>query len=215
MLLECQNSDFEIERIVLCEDYGEECPFEEEKIVRVSREVFRFLADEKTPQGILGRVRIPQREIAKPTGKCLLLDGVADPGNLGTILRTANASGYTKAYLTADCADPYSPKCVRASMSGVFFVEIYRGERTALLSALGELPLIVADMQGENVFSFTPPDEFALAIGNEGNGISKETREKAAHTVKIPMRESQESLNAGVSAGILMYLLNSKEFKNI
>ena len=143
---------------------------------------------------------------------CIFLDGVADPGNVGTILRTANAAGYTQVYLSTDCADPYAPKSVRASMSGLFFTKLCRGVREDILSVLKGTPVIVADMNGENVFAFQSPTSFTLVIGNEANGISKETRERATHTVKIPMRETQESLNAAISAGIIMYVLNKDEF---
>ncbi len=208
MVAECQKSPLEIERVFVAENYEGELSFPEELIVRVSAELFRFLADEKTPQGVLCRVRIPQTELTPPTGKCLLLDGVADPANVGAILRTANAAGYEEVYLTDDCADPFSPKSVRASMSGVFFTKIHRGGREELLSLFEGYPIIVADMGGQNAFDFTPPKEFALVIGNEGNGVSRAVRERATHTVSIPMRATQESLNAAVSAGILMYLMN-------
>lgn len=213
MAVECQRSDFEIDRVFVAESYAGENPFAEEQTVRVSDDVFRFLSDEKSPQGILCRIKIPTRTLTAPKGKCLLLDGVADPGNVGTIIRTANAAGYEEIYLTEECADPYSPKSVRASMSGVFFTKIYRASRAEILSVLSETPIIVADMGGENVFSFTAPKRFALAIGNEANGISDFVQEKATHTVKIPMQATQESLNAAISAGIIMYVLNKDEFQ--
>ncbi len=213
MAVECQRSDFEIDRVFVAESYAGENPFTEEKTVLVSDDVFRFLSDEKTPQGILCRIKIPTRSLTAPKGKCLLLDGVADPGNVGTIIRTANAAGYEEIYLTEECADPYSPKSVRASMSGVFFTKIYRGTRADILSVLSDTPIVVADMGGENVFSFAAPKRFALAIGNEANGISDMVQEKATHTVKIPMQATQESLNAAISAGIIMYVLNKDEFQ--
>lgn len=214
MAIECHKSGYEVERVFLAESYSGENPFDDGLSVRVSDDVFRYLSDEKTPQGILCRVRIPSTELAPPTGRCLLLDGVADPGNVGAILRTANAAGYSQVYLTQDCADPFAPKSVRASMSGVFFTKIYRGERAEILSVLSEIPVLVADMGGGNVFSFTPPKAFALAIGNEANGVSEAVRSRAAYTVKIPMQETQESLNAAVSAGIIMYVLNRDVFAN-
>jgi TrmH family RNA methyltransferase len=213
MAVECQRSDFEIDRVFVAESYAGENPFAEEQTVRVSDDVFRFLSDEKSPQGILCRIKIPTRALTAPKGKCLLLDGVADPGNVGTIIRTANAAGYEEIYLTEECADPYSPKSVRASMSGVFFTKIYRASRVEILSVLSGMPIIVADMGGENVFSFTAPKRFALAIGNEANGISDFVQESATHTVKIPMQATQESLNAAISAGIIMYVLNKDEFQ--
>ncbi len=212
MALECAKSALEIERVFVDERYEGELPFDDARIVRVSEEILRYLSDEKTPQGIVCRVRIPETKFLPPVGKCLLLDGVADPGNMGAILRTANAAGYARVYMTSDCVDPYSPKSVRASMSGIFFTELCRGERAELARLLRGTPVAVADMEGENAFSFAPPKQFTLVIGNEANGVSKEIREIATHVVKIPMRESQESLNAAVSAGILMYLLNKEEF---
>jgi TrmH family RNA methyltransferase len=178
----------------------------------LSEEVFSKVADTKTPQGILCRVRIPDTPLTAPKGKCLLLDGVADPGNLGTILRTANAAGYTEAYLTKECADPFSPKSVRASMSGVFFTKIYRAERAEILSVLKDTPILIADMGGANVFTYAPPKQFALVIGNEANGVSDEVKKAAFHTIKIPMQDTQESLNAAISAGIIMYVLQKDVF---
>ncbi|MBR2441755.1 MAG: RNA methyltransferase [Clostridia bacterium] len=210
MSMECLASGFEIEHTFLAEDYaGDVSAFVNP--VWVSNDVFARLSDEKTPQGVLCRVKIPQRTLCVPKASCLFLDGVSDPGNLGAIIRTANAAGYNEIYLTEECADPYSPKSVRASMSGIFFTKIYRAPRVEILSVLEGTPIVVADMGGENAFSFRAPQKLALVIGNEGNGVSDEVRAKAAHTVKIPMQATQESLNAAVSAGILMYLLKKEE----
>lgn len=215
MTTECTKSGLEIERVFLSEN----CSFDREtlgvspeKLVRVSDDVFRFLSDEKTPQGVLCRVKIPQNTLRAPAKSCLVLDGVADPGNVGTIIRTANAAGYEEVYLTDGCADPYSPKSVRASMSGIFFVNTYTGTREEIANVLQDVPVIVADMGGQNVFTFTPPARFALVIGNEANGVSPLMRTCAAYTVKIPMSATQESLNAAVSAGILAYLLKKGDF---
>ncbi|MBQ8291686.1 MAG: RNA methyltransferase [Clostridia bacterium] len=214
MAKECAKSGFCIERVFVVE--GQTLPSElsayADKTVFVSQDVLRFLSDEKTPQGVLCRVQIPQRPLEAPTGACLFLDGVSDPGNVGAIVRSANAAGYNEIYLSRDCADPYSPKSVRASMSGLFFTKLYEAERAEILSLLREMPLIVADMCGENAFAFKAPKKFALVIGNEANGVCKEVASQAAYTVKIPMRATQESLNASVSAGILMYVLKREEF---
>ncbi len=215
MVRECLKSAFEIERVFLTESYDEDIAWLgglSDKITVVSDSVFRLLSDEKTPQGILCRVKIPVFGVQSPEGNCLFLDGVADPGNVGTIIRTANAAGYNEIYLTRACADPYSPKSVRASMSGVFFTKLYLGEREELLDVLKDTPILAADMDGENVFSFQPPEKYAIAIGNEANGISKETFSRATHTVRIPMAATQESLNAAVSAGIIMYVLAKNQF---
>ncbi len=178
--------------------------FAQEKVIDVSESVFAKISEEAAPQGILAVLQMPQNTVRPPEGKCLLLDGLADPGNLGTIIRTANAAGYTEIYLK-NCTDPYAPKCVRSAMSGIFFVRLFR------IDSLGDLfsciPLLCADMDGENVFDFRPPEKFCLVIGNEANGVTPDVRAQCAHVVRIPMRASCESLNAGVSAGILMYQL--------
>jgi len=212
MALECQKSGLTIDRAFYAESYQGE-RLQDVPSVILSDGVFRFLSDEKTPQGVLCRVNIPCRELTAPTGKCLFLDGVSDPGNMGAILRTANAAGYRQVYLTDDCTDPYSPKSVRASMSGLFFVEVYSAPRERLLETLKNTPIVVADMRGENIFSFTAPEKYALVIGNEGNGVSQQVQTVATHTVSIPMQAEQESLNASVAAGIAMYLLSKKDFQ--
>lgn len=210
MVNEALKSGLEVVRVFLSqeaeqEDFGVET-------VTVPKEVFAKLSDEKTPQGVLCVAKIPTRALSAPTKPCLFLDGVADPGNMGAIIRTANAAGYERLYLTNDCTDPYAPKAVRASMSGIFSVEIYFGEREELLSALAKTPIYVADLDGENVFTVEPKEVFALVIGNEANGVSNIVRNGADKKITIPMSQNQESLNAAVAAGISMYLLKKEEF---
>ena len=167
-----------------------------------------YKRQEKAPQGVLALVHMPQNKADRPQGSCLLLDRIQDPGNLGTIIRTANAAGYDELYLI-NCTDAYSPKAVRASMSGIFFVKIYECTAEEAFCVLSDVPLICADMNGEDIFTFTPPKKYCLCIGNEGGGISDEVMNKSQHKVKVPMRDSCESLNAAISAGIAMYQLKN------
>ena len=201
---ECISAGMETDKIFCTEKYSSAFP----DPVIVSPQVFGAMSSEVTPQGVLATVKIPSNPIVPPQNSCLFLDGIRDPGNLGTIIRTANAAGYAEIYL-ADCADPYSPKAVRASMSGIFFVKLITCGREEAAAALSSVPLIVADMRGENIFSFRPPEKFCLCIGNEANGVSEFMLSRAAYKVSIPMRASCESLNAGVSAGIAMYALKN------
>jgi len=209
MVREAVKSGVKIENIILSEGYSGEKYCSDPVIV--PEFIFSYIADEKTPQGIMAAAQIPQSGLREPAESALLLDGLQDPGNLGTIIRTANAAGYKEVYLV-NCADPYSPKCVRSAMSGLFFAKLFLGGREEVLNLFSGVPIISADMSGEDIFSFSPPKKFVLAIGNEGNGLSDEVRQKSLYTVKIPMDATAESLNAGVSAGIAMYILkhNSK-----
>ncbi len=172
----------------------------------VSDQVFDYVSEEITPQGALAIVYKNENVIKAPTGKCLLLDGVSDPSNVGAIIRTAAAAGYNDVYMTNDCADPYSQKAVRASMSGIFRVNVMRGDVSCLLNVIN-LPIWVADMNGQNIHSAKSTGDYCLVIGNEGRGVSKELKARANFTVSIPMENGMESLNAAVSAGILMYSL--------
>ena len=177
--------------------------------IEVSESVFAKLSEEVAPQGVLAVLKIPYRQISAPENSALLLDGISDPGNLGTIIRTANAAGITDLYLR-NCADPYAPKCVRSAMSGTFFVNLFPIQEEDL-AVFDGVSLICADMSGEDVFSFQPPLRFCLVIGNEANGVSEKVRKMCSYTVRIPMRSTCESLNAAVSAGILMYQMIQKQ----
>ncbi len=214
MFRECAKSGMQIVRVALLateerlasigsslgESLGSAAP------VLLGEDAFKAVSDEKTPQGVIAEVRIPDAPPSPPEGRCLLLDGVSDPANVGAVIRTAAAAGYREIYF-ADCADPYSPKSVRASMSGVFYCKLMRGTREEMLAALGGVPLIAADMDGADAFAFVPPEKHCICIGNEGNGLSDAVRGRADCTVGIPMQAPMESLNAAVSAAILMYLL--------
>ena len=175
----------------------------------VTDEVFNSISSEVSPQGVIALIKKPENQLVSPTESCVLLDGVADPANVGAIIRTAAAAGYNTVFLTETCADQFSPKAVRSSMSGVFRVNTVRATTNELLSVIN-LPIYVADMDGENVFTHTPSGAFCLVIGNEGHGVSDAVRLKAKHTVSIPMQNGVESLNAAVSAALLMYNLKDK-----
>ena len=172
----------------------------------VSKDIFSYISDEIAPQGVLALIKKPNVKISAPTGNCLFLDGVSDSSNVGAIIRTAAASNFNEVYI-ANGADAYSPKSVRASMGGIFRIKVFSGTREQLLNAIN-IPLVIADMKGENVFNLNIDQNFCLVIGNEAHGVSDTLRGKAKYSVCIPMAKGVESLNAAVSAGILMYILN-------
>ncbi len=176
------------------------------QVIAATQDVVKSISDSVTPQGIVAVAKKPDNRLIAPLFNSILLDNVQDPGNIGTIIRTAVALGISEVY-TVSCADPYSPKAVRASMSGIFNVSVRSGSIEEVLAVLSDTPLLLGDMQGEDVFTFTPPKKFCLAIGNEGNGLSDAVKLAPHKTVKIPMSDKMESLNAGVSASILLYQL--------
>ncbi len=210
MVAEAKAAGKKIELIAATEEGAKKAGIREtdEHAVILSDDVFAYVSDETTPQGILALIREDDAAEELPEKPCVLLDGVSDPGNVGTILRTCVAAGAEDVFLV-NCADPYSPKAVRASMSGIFFAKLRRKTKEETLKLLAGIPMIVADMKGENVFSFRPPEKFCLVIGNEANGVSDEVRAAAAYTVKIPMSAHSESLNAGVSLAVMLYELTA------
>lgn len=184
----------------------------EEKIFVLSLPAFEKLADAKTPQGVIGAFRKPERKIPdKIPGHALVLDRISDPGNLGTLLRTAAATNIP--VFLIGCTDPYSPKCVRSSMSGVFasvFYEYGAEETLALLRRSGT-EVCAADMRGENFFAAPIEKPCAVVVGNEANGISEYWRKNADRVFSLPMENGIESLNAAVcGSAMLMYLKYSR-----
>ena len=164
----------------------------------------------RTPQGIVAAVRFPATlALRGVSGPLLALDGVQDPGNAGTMLRTAEAAGFHGALLSEDCADPFAPKAVRASMGSVLRLPVLRGELCASLTALkGEgARVLSAELDGPDLADLTIETPFVLVIGGEGGGVSGEVSALADARVSLPMRGRAESLNAAVAAGILMYWL--------
>lgn len=186
---------------------AEACPFE-----TVSDDAFDSVAETVTPQGVLAIIKMPEHSVDEilATGKgILLLETLQDPGNLGTILRTAEAAGIGGVILSKDSADAFSPKVVRATMGAVWRVPfVYVSDFTETLTKLRErgVTLYAAHLKGSVSYEepkYTLP--YGIMIGNEGNGLTEEAAAKADVRVRIPMEGQAESLNAAVAAAILMY----------
>lgn len=175
----------------------------------LSEHVMRAICDAKTPQGAAALCAYP-REDAPLSGDWLVaLDGVQDPGNVGTLLRTMDAAGFHGMLLDEKTADPYGPKALRASMGAVFRVPAARcGDlpgRLAQLAAQG-YDILAGDLKGEPFYRRPPTKAKAcIVIGNEGAGISPAVLETATRRVKLPMAGGAESLNAAVAGSIMMY----------
>ena len=178
----------------------------------VTRSLLETICDTRTPQGVCAAFELPEPvALEKLPERIVALDGVQDPGNLGTIWRTADAAGFQALLLGAGGADPLSPKVQRAAMGSGFRVPFCHAPELAEA-------LIVLRKRGYRVFAsdlsgadfYARPDageKFVLVIGNEARGISAAVREAADCRVKLPMRGGAESLNAAVAAGIMMYEL--------
>jgi TrmH family RNA methyltransferase len=176
----------------------------------LTERLFDRLADTVTPQGVIAIVEKPVYGWADfAAGNVVVLDRIQDPGNVGSILRSADAAGFSGAIAVKGSADVYSGKVLRAAAGAVFRVPAYQAAdgRTALamLASAGIRP-VACDMSGESLYTEADlSGRIAVIAGNEGGGLSDSLREGADLRVRIPMREGSESLNAAVAAAILMF----------
>lgn len=178
--------------------------------VQVPEDVMASISPVKTPQGVLFTCRLPQAPLPRAlTGRrYVLLDGVQDPGNVGTILRTLDAFDADGLLLTGGCADPYGWKAVRSSMGAVFRRPIYSGTPKALAALLHRsgLPLYGAALREDTVDARQADyTRCTLAIGSEGRGLSREVLDLCDQTIRIPMSDRCESLNAAIAAAVLLW----------
>lgn len=179
----------------------------------VSEEVFAKISDTQTPQGVLTVLSQPryclEDLLLEENPLLLILEDIQDPGNLGTMMRTAEGAGVSGIIMTSGTADLFNPKTIRATMGSVYRVPYYiTADLLPLLKKLrlAGISTYAAHLQGESIYdscSFRQPTAFL--IGNEGAGLCDETAKAADYYLKIPMEGQVESLNAAVSAAILMY----------
>lgn len=173
----------------------------------VTPPVLEKLSGVPSPQGVVFTLPLPEKSGPLAGERFLALDSLRDPGNLGTILRTADAFGLDGVILLGSCADPYSPKVVRSAMGSLFSVPLYAREPRALARELESIsvPLYAAALDKASL-PVTSRDlkRACLVVGNEAHGVSPETLALCAGSVIIPIQRA-ESLNAGVAAGILMW----------
>ena len=202
------------EAVFVCDGYEGSKDYSCE-VYSVSRPVFEKLSDTENPQGILGvfkKKAIASGDIKK--GNVLIFDGIADPGNAGTLMRTALAFGFNNILTDKRSVDLFSPKVVRSAMSAVFSLNISITESLAetipLLKEKG-FKIYCADMGGEEIGQVEFGCPAAVIVGNEANGVGKEVLKLADKTVGIPMSGDMESLNAAVAGSILMYEVGRKK----
>ena len=195
-----------LETVILSDDVSAQVP-EHVRLVRVPGDVMASISPMQSPQGALFVCRLPEKQRFRPQPGMLLLDGIQDPGNLGTMLRTADALGVPVALLEG-CADPYSHKVVRSSMGAVFRTPVVQTtwEEACAACRREKIPVAVtalsdraSDIRQANV------RDMAVVIGSEGQGVRREILENADAQLIIPMSPHCESLNAAVAATIVMW----------
>lgn len=178
----------------------------------ISADIAAYISDTKSPQGLFLTAKTldktPESGKIEKDGRYLLLDGLQDPGNIGTMLRTCDAFGFSGVILSPDCADLYSPKTIRSAMGSLFRLPAIRAELPEMIERLKRL--------GYRVYAATPNEDAvpvtslslgkntAVIIGNEGNGISEEVYRAAEQRLYIPI-ENAESLNASAAAAVLCW----------
>ncbi|HFC08669.1 MAG TPA: RNA methyltransferase [Chloroflexi bacterium] len=175
-------------------------------VFAASPEVMQAASATETPQGVLLVLPLPPPRWPDDADFLLVLDGVRDPGNVGTMLRTAWAAGVQGVLLSPDCADPFNPKVVRAGMGAHFHLPLRRAPWEALLPLLeGKARFLAAGGEGVPYTTADFRQPLALIVGGEAHGAGQAARQAATQVVHIPMPGAAESLNAAVAAAVLMF----------
>lgn len=216
----------EVPKDRLCEVYVSEAFYKKEKTALenvlegtgirpelLSDHVYEHVSDTKTPQGVLCVIKRREGRLDEMLGdRCpflLVLDNLQDPGNVGTILRTAEGAGVTGVILGRDSADIYNPKTIRSTMGSVYRVPFcYAEDIPGVLDRINGAGITTFAAHLEGKLDYDEPDyrkPCAFLIGNEGNGLRDETAEKAEEYIRIPMLGQVESLNAAIAASVLMF----------
>ncbi len=201
-------------RIQACfiEDGVSFAPPEGAVTLTVGRSVLESLCESRTPQGVVAVVETPPLAPPDeyPAGLVVALDGVQDPGNVGAILRTADAFGAAGILLSPECADPYAPKTLRAAMGSTYHLPVWQGELPEELARMQPQGFfaLCGDLKGDETLP-PPAEKTVLVIGSEGQGVSDAVASLCAR-YRLPMRGKAESLNASVAAGILLYVVSGQ-----
>ena len=181
-------------------------------IIKTTDMVIKKLSSTIEPQGIIGIVQMPTFS-KKEYKKYLVLDDVADPGNLGTIIRSSLALGIDALIVSPDTVDEYNDKVLRATQGAIFKLPIFRENLTNSLESLKQnnIPILVTSLKNaSDLASLDRMDKFALVLGNEARGVKEEYVKQADKVIKITMHNNVESLNVAMSAGMIAYYLMNK-----
>ncbi|WP_017726646.1 TrmH family RNA methyltransferase [Halalkalibacterium ligniniphilum] len=215
LVVEALKSPVEVEAIILTESaiLPSAWQVSEQDLVLVSDKVMNELSETQTPQGIVAICVMPDEPSYQDLqGQFLCIDEVQDPGNVGTMIRTADAAGISAVILGEGSADLFNSKVVRASQGSLFHIPVIKGDLHSWVDRFKEAKIPVFGTALEGGSSYTAIEsqpQFALLVGNEGDGVNKELLEKADQNLYVPIYGQAESLNVAVAAGILLYYLRS------
>ena len=219
LVSEVLQNDADVVYVVATQDELDEIKFEvpNDLLVVVSDKIADHLSDTVTTQGIFAIVRIPnkERQIQEPAsyieGAWLLLDNIQDPGNIGTMVRTADAAGFEGVVFGKGTADIFNPKIQRAMQGSQFHIRLVLGDLNEWVKSFrkANLPVFGTELnpQAKSYQEIEATNDFALIMGNEGNGMSQELLSQTTANLYIPIKGQAESLNVAVAAGILMFSL--------
>ena len=199
-----------IELIAIREDFEINFDTKNIKIITVSSKIFNDISDVKTPQGILAVIKKkPNKQIETNTDYILALDSLQDPGNMGTIIRTADSANINQIIINKTTVDPYSPKVIRSTMGAIYRTNIIEVEdlKTTLKEMKSKgFQIITTDLKAtQSIYDINYNNTTVVVIGNEANGVSQEILQTADKKVIIPMLGKTESLNASIAASIMIY----------
>ena len=205
---EAVKENAKIQKIVYSEDFADKERFSSFETIEVSTKLFNEITDTVTPQGILAVVE-KNNNIAIDYSKdfLLILDNIQDPGNLGTIIRTANSCDLGQVIVSKDTVDSYSTKVIRSTMGSSFRINVIEKDLEETIKEIKAhgFKVVVTSLQTDNSIYDIDYSKIAVIIGNEANGVRDTIQDIADLRVKIPMLGKTESLNASIAAGVMMY----------
>ncbi|MBP0724010.1 RNA methyltransferase [Bacillus sp. RG28] len=211
---EAIKNDAPILHLLICEEIDIPATFTtgSYEVTYISKEVSKALSETETTQGVFAIVEFDfMRVDIKSIKKVILLDEIQDPGNAGTIIRTADAAGFDAVILGKGCCDLYNGKTIRSTQGSLFHIPIIRGDLHEWITNLKQenIKVFGTALEGAKPYKESSKVErFAILLGNEGNGVNKELLAITDENVYIPIVGKAESLNVGVAAGVLMYGLS-------
>ena len=207
-------SPFEVAALYATDRFLKDNGFHDERLETVSEIQMEQMSALDTPPGILAVVRIPRQGAVKNEGMVLALDGIANPGNMGTIIRTAEWFGLKQIVCSEDCVEIWNPKVIQATMGSIFRINVVNAELVPFLK--GEVAkgkaVYGAMLEGENIFKMPQWKDGIIVIGSESHGIRSDVLPLVTHPITIPRAEGSvtESLNASMATGIILASWASK-----